>query len=118
MVPTINLSTLRAACPPSEDNRQKSLDAVQKFKDAQKELERVCKEQGIEVPVMVCEQAPVRLTQVKRDAITTRINSLGEEEANKLQHHFQYLRTECKSMGEFEDRFDAYLHQWDTDHPV
>ena len=39
---------------PSEDNRQKSLDMVKRWNEAQKELERVCAEQGIPVPVMVC----------------------------------------------------------------
>lgn len=37
-----------------ESNRQKSLDACKRFRDAQVQLERTCKELGIEVPVMVC----------------------------------------------------------------
>lgn len=34
--------------------RQEHLDIIQKFKDSQAELERICKEKGWEVPVMVC----------------------------------------------------------------
>lgn len=36
-------------------SREEQLAEIQKVKDAQVELERVCKEQGIPVPVMVCD---------------------------------------------------------------
>lgn len=34
--------------------RQRSLDAVAAYYKAQKELERICAEKGIQVPVLVC----------------------------------------------------------------
>ncbi len=56
MTPRVNLSQLTTRRDPATlvNNRQKSLDAVQRFKDAQANLERVCEEKGIQVPVMVC----------------------------------------------------------------
>lgn len=36
-------------------SREEQLALIQKCKNSQAELERVCKEQGIPVPVMVCE---------------------------------------------------------------
>lgn len=52
MIKTIKVAVLRGC--PSEDNRQKTLKAVLKFQLAQANLERVCKEQDIPVPEMVC----------------------------------------------------------------
>ncbi|ARV77375.1 hypothetical protein FDI21_gp206 [Pseudomonas phage Noxifer] len=56
MVPRFDLSKLRERQTPEQlaGNRQKSLDMVQRFQTAQKELERVCAEKGIPVPIMVC----------------------------------------------------------------
>jgi uncharacterized protein YcaQ len=56
MVPRLDLSRLRERQTPEQlaGNRQKSLDMVQRFQTAQKELERVCAEKGIPVPIMVC----------------------------------------------------------------
>lgn len=48
---TFDLSKLP---PPSEDNRQKSLDMVRRYNEARAELEKRCKELGIPVPEMVC----------------------------------------------------------------
>lgn len=52
MVPKINLVALDIK--PSQENRQKTLDAVEQYKRADEELKRVCKEKGITVPEMVC----------------------------------------------------------------
>lgn len=35
-------------------SRARTLEAIRKYREAQEALERVCKEKGIEVPVMVC----------------------------------------------------------------
>jgi len=117
MVPTLNLSTLRNACPPSEDNRKKSLDAVQKFKDAQKELERVCEEQGIPVPVMVCAAKP-HLTAAARDAIMTRIVTKGGLDEEQANAHYRACSRTSISMREYEQRVDAYLQQWAEQNPA
>lgn len=37
-----------------EDNRKKLTDSLKKFQEADEELERICKEIGIEKPEMVC----------------------------------------------------------------
>lgn len=53
MVRTFRLSDLdRSKIPPA--SREKTLEMIQKFQAAQVELERVCKEKGIPVPVMIC----------------------------------------------------------------
>lgn len=58
-IPVIDLRRLRLVLEQSspellsETARQRTLDRIKVFEDAQAELERVCKEQGIEVPKMV-----------------------------------------------------------------
>lgn len=37
-----------------EDNRKKLMDTLKKFQEADEELERTCKQLGIEKPEMVC----------------------------------------------------------------
>lgn len=37
-----------------EDNRKKLMDTLKKFQEADEELERICKELGIDKPEMVC----------------------------------------------------------------
>ena len=37
-----------------EDNRKKLIGTLKKFQEADEELERICKELGIEKPEMVC----------------------------------------------------------------
>lgn len=55
MVPRFSLSPRRlASLEERVDNRAKSLAMVKRFQDAQKQLEKVCADQGIPVPVMVC----------------------------------------------------------------
>ncbi len=56
MIPRVNLARLMTPSTPreKEDNRQKTLDRIQSFNDAQAEIERVCDEKGIPVPPMVC----------------------------------------------------------------
>jgi hypothetical protein len=55
MVPCFKLSPRRlAALDEKVDNRAKSLAMVKRFQDAQKQLEKVCADKGIPVPVMVC----------------------------------------------------------------
>lgn len=39
---------------PSEGSRERTLKALEDYQKAQAELERICKEKGIEVPVLVC----------------------------------------------------------------
>jgi hypothetical protein len=53
MVRTFRLSDLdRSKIPPQ--SREQQLARLKQWQDAQDNLERVCKEQGIPVPVMVC----------------------------------------------------------------
>jgi hypothetical protein len=55
MVPRFDLSKRRLATLEEKiDNRAKSLEMVRRFNAAQRKLERICKEKGIPVPVMVC----------------------------------------------------------------
>lgn len=37
-----------------EDNRKKLMDSLKKFQEADEELERICKQLGIDKPEMVC----------------------------------------------------------------
>lgn len=37
-----------------EDNRKKIMDSLKKFQEADEELERICKQLGIDKPEMVC----------------------------------------------------------------
>jgi sugar diacid utilization regulator len=37
-----------------EDNRKKLMDTLRKFQEADEELERICRELGIDKPEMVC----------------------------------------------------------------
>lgn len=37
-----------------EDSRKKLMDTLKKFQEADEELERICKELGIDKPEMVC----------------------------------------------------------------
>lgn len=37
-----------------EDNRKKLMDTLKKFQEADEELERICKQLGIDKPEMVC----------------------------------------------------------------
>lgn len=39
---------------PKPDARERTLVRVEQFKQAQKKLEKVCEEKGMEVPVMTC----------------------------------------------------------------
>lgn len=53
MVRTFRLSDLdRSKIKPQ--SREETLARLKQWQDAQDELERVCKEQGIPVPVMTC----------------------------------------------------------------
>jgi len=53
MVRTFRLSDLdRSKIPPQ--SREQQLTRLKQWQDAQDNLERVCKEQGIPIPVMVC----------------------------------------------------------------
>lgn len=53
MVRTFRLSDLdRSKIPPQ--SREQTLARLKQWQDAQDNLERVCKEQGIPVPIMVC----------------------------------------------------------------
>jgi translation initiation factor 2 alpha subunit (eIF-2alpha) len=38
----------------TEDSRKKLMDSLKKFQEADEELERICKELGIDKPEMVC----------------------------------------------------------------
>lgn len=53
MLRPIRLSELKLP-PPDPNARQKSLDAVKEFRQAQAELEKRCEELGIPVPEMTC----------------------------------------------------------------
>lgn len=56
MVRAFDLSKLRVKQTPEElaGNRTRSLELVEQFQRAQKQLEERCAELGIPVPVMVC----------------------------------------------------------------
>jgi hypothetical protein len=56
MVRAFDLSKLRVKQTPEElaGNRARSLELVEQFQRAQKQLEERCAELGIPVPVMVC----------------------------------------------------------------
>jgi hypothetical protein len=47
----LSRSTLEELDPRS---REKTLEAIRKWKEADAELKRICEELGIEVPIMVC----------------------------------------------------------------
>jgi uncharacterized protein (DUF58 family) len=38
----------------AKKSRERTLEAMRKYREAQAELERICKEKGIEVPILVC----------------------------------------------------------------
>lgn len=40
-----------------EGARERTLEALKKFKEADEELERICKELGIDKPELVCKRA-------------------------------------------------------------
>jgi len=42
-----------------EDNRKKLMDTLRKFQEADEELERICKELGIDKPEMVCRSVEI-----------------------------------------------------------
>ena len=52
MLTPLRLSDLKI--PADKNARQRTLDALDKFKKASAELERRCAELGIEVPKLVC----------------------------------------------------------------
>lgn len=49
----IRLSQLKPV-EPQPGARERNLEMIKRFQDAQKELERACAEKGIPVPVMIC----------------------------------------------------------------
>lgn len=56
MYRVLSLEKIRQQQTPEEleNNRQKTLEACARFKEAQEALEKLCAERGIEVPVLMC----------------------------------------------------------------
>lgn len=56
MLPSMHFPLKRPVLTPEEASasRARTLEAIRKCREAQAELERVCREKGIEIPVMVC----------------------------------------------------------------
>lgn len=56
MYRVLSLEKIRQQQTPEEleNNRQKTLEACARFKEAQADLEKRCEELGIEIPVLVC----------------------------------------------------------------
>ncbi|MCY1300585.1 hypothetical protein D9M68_19740 [compost metagenome] len=52
MVPKISAALLRGKEDP--DSRQRTLDAIEQWRRADADIERICKEKGIPVPVLTC----------------------------------------------------------------
>jgi hypothetical protein len=52
MVPRINLKAL--AIKETPGSRQRTLDAIAKWRQADEDIKRICKEKGLTVPVMTC----------------------------------------------------------------
>ena len=53
MIHPIRLSDLKPL-PPEPGARQRTLEMIERYQTAQKELERVCAEKGIPVPQLMC----------------------------------------------------------------
>lgn len=54
MIKSVTLKRPEYTADQLEQAREMSLNAVKEWREAQAELERICKELGLEVPVMVC----------------------------------------------------------------
>lgn len=54
MIKSVTLKRPEYTAEQLEQARERSLNAVKEWREAQAELERICKELGLEVPVMVC----------------------------------------------------------------
>lgn len=56
MLPSMHFPLKRRVMTPEEASasRAKTLETMRKCREAQADLERVCREKGIEIPVMVC----------------------------------------------------------------
>lgn len=58
------------------------------------------------------------LTRVNRDKLFDRIRAKGEIEHNKVIEVYRSLRANCTSQEEFQEKFDAYLKEWDEQNPA
>ncbi|QBX32535.1 hypothetical protein [Pseudomonas phage PA1C] len=56
MVPNLYIKAIHAHQTPEQlaGNREKTLETLAKFNQAQRKLEEHCKRNGLEVPIMVC----------------------------------------------------------------